>query len=397
MTKRRSVTAYRNAADFLTSISFNLISSTEELYQSNQVVFSCRHGHTTTLCRQSFNNKRDRYKNSPHEFCYTCLRVKDLSIKKPARTKVILEIFKSYSHVFISLHDDLKQIEYQCGNCGSDGITNFGAISRSGYTGKCRHCQNDTRRASFDQVRLSVENIGFELMMNADEYKTNKDITIGCSKCHIKHEHRALHDLKRRLIKHYHCLNCGDGVSGKFITLVPDSELCYRCYCYANPDKEKPFRFNYKLKENVFVEYFKDYMKTAHVSVDFQEPVYDKQISNSCSKRRPDVLVDCYTHVIILELDENQHTGYSCETKRLCEIYEDLGQRPIVFLRLNPDSYTDESGKHKSCFIYTKTGQIKTNAKEWKNRCQKIFSTTIYHMHHIPTKSIQIELFFFST
>lgn len=44
-----------------------------------------------------------------------------------------------------------------------------------------------------------------------------------------------------------------------------------------------------------------------------------------CSKRRPDILIDLETHLIIIEVDENQHKGYSCENKRIMEISQDLG------------------------------------------------------------------------
>ena len=54
-----------------------------------------------------------------------------------------------------------------------------------------------------------------------------------------------------------------------------------------------------------------------------------------------------------VEVDENQHTEYNttCENKRLCELYQDFGYVPIVFVRFNPDSYIDANGtKVTSCF-----------------------------------------------
>jgi hypothetical protein len=39
--------------------------------------------------------------------------------------------------------------------------------------------------------------------------------------------------------------------------------------------------------------------------------------------RRPDILIDCGTHVIIVEVDENCHKSYesTCENKRICALY----------------------------------------------------------------------------
>ena len=47
---------------------------------------------------------------------------------------------------------------------------------------------------------------------------------------------------------------------------------------------------------------------------------FDKVIPNGCSKRRPDVMIDCGTHVISVEIDELKHSSYEsiCENKRIC-------------------------------------------------------------------------------
>ena len=53
-------------------------------------------------------------------------------------------------------------------------------------------------------------------------------------------------------------------------------------------------------------------------------------------------------HIIIVEIDENAHINYdsSCENKRLMELSQDLGFRPIVFIRFNPDDYIDKEGNN---------------------------------------------------
>ena len=64
------------------------------------------------------------------------------------------------------------------------------------------------------------------------------------------------------------------------------------------------------------------------------------------------------SHIIIIEIDENAHTDYdcSCENKRLMEISQDLGFRPIVFIRFNPDDYVDKDGNNiKSCWKLNRT------------------------------------------
>jgi hypothetical protein len=71
-----------------------------------------------------------------------------------------------------------------------------------------------------------------------------------------------------------------------------------------------------------------------------------KQIDGGCSKRRPDLLYDMYTHVIIVENDENSHKTYDeiCENKRMMQLFEDLGNRPIVFIRFDCGNYIKNGG-----------------------------------------------------
>ena len=97
--------------------------------------------------------------------------------------------------------------------------------------------------------------------------------------------------------------------------------------------------------------------------------VFDKRVDGGCSLRRPDVRIEYHTHTIIVECDENAHKGYSCENKRTMEIFEDLGSRPIVFIRFNPDKY-----QGNTCFKTTTTG-LSLDKKEWKTRIITLVET----------------------
>lgn len=77
---------------------------------------------------------------------------------------------------------------------------------------------------------------------------------------------------------------------------------------------------------------------------DLSEFIHDKITADNhsvCGKYRPDIVYDCGTHFVIVEIDENQHSQYekSCEETRMNNIMLGLGL-PTVFLRFNPDSYT---------------------------------------------------------
>ena len=86
---------------------------------------------------------------------------------------------------------------------------------------------------------------------------------------------------------------------------------------------------------------------------------------------------------IIVEVDENQHIHYgtSCENKRMMILSQDVGHRPIIFIRFNPDSYTNiNNEKVRSCWSITKkTGIVKIEYKrDWNNRLECLKEQIIY-------------------
>lgn len=121
---------------------------------------------------------------------------------------------------------------------------------------------------------------------------------------------------------------------------------------------------------------------------------------HSCSKRRPDLLLDLAFQVIIIEIDEHAHNSYdtTCENKRLMEISKDLNHRPIVLIRFNPDSYVDVSGKKiPSCFTTDINGitKPKKDTKEMDKRVSKLIKTITHWIEKKTEKTIeQVQLFF---
>jgi hypothetical protein len=129
---------------------------------------------------------------------------------------------------------------------------------------------------------------------------------------------------------------------------------------------DKPVSQNYKTKEYAVVEYIKAKYPTFNW-------ISDKIINGGCSKRRPDLLLDLLYQVIIVEIDENQHINYdcSCENKRVMQLSQDLGHRPIIFIRFNPDGYNKNGTTITSCWGQNKKGICvvkKTKKEEWSQR-----------------------------
>ncbi len=166
------------------------------------------------------------------------------------------------------------------------------------------------------------------------------------------------------------------------------SSYCARCYFYLNPDD--PRIRNYKTKEHAFM---------IPLSEHYPEMVLDKVIQGGCSKRRPDGLLDRLTHSIIIEIDEDQHISYDslCNNRRNMELFTDLGNRPVVFIRLNPDSYKVNGKCIKGVFTQSKSGELKINKKEFEKRKAALFDTVEQYLTQCPDKAISMIELFYST
>jgi len=173
-------------------------------------------------------------------------------------------------------------------------------------------------------------------------------------------------------------------------TIVKDKYegYCLRCYMYLFPDK--PITRNYKTKEYSTVEFVKNnFPKYNWIS--------DKIIQGGCSKRRPDLLLDLDYQIIIVEIDENQHIDYdcSCENKRIMELSQDLGHRPIVFIRFNPDDYLNGKINITSCWGIDGKGFCvvkKSKKNEWNKRLETLKSQIEYWSNPINKTNKTIEI-----
>jgi hypothetical protein len=178
-------------------------------------------------------------------------------------------------------------------------------------------------------------------------------------------------------------------------TLVQEKYDGYCLFCYMNLFPDKPVSRNYKTKEYAVVEY----VKTKFPNHSW---IADKIVNGGCSKRRPDLLLDLLYQIVIVEVDENQHTEYdcSCQNKRIMELSQDLGHRPIVFIRFNPDDYEKEGTNITSCWGQDKKGicVIKKSKKyEWTQRLNVLEEHINYWINpaNITNKTIEtIQLFY---
>ena len=166
----------------------------------------------------------------------------------------------------------------------------------------------------------------------------------------------------------------------------------YHClFCFVHLFPHSPLTRNYKTKEASVVEF----VKTTFPQYTW---INDKRVQDGCSRRRPDLLLDLGDQVLIIEVDENQHLDYdcSCENKRVMELSQDVGHRPIVFIRFNPDSYVVEGQKVPSCWCLNEDGLcILRNKPDWERRLDALKQQMEYWIQERTPKTIEVVQLFY--
>lgn len=111
-------------------------------------------------------------------------------------------------------------------------------------------------------------------------------------------------------------------------------------YC-AHLFPDRPVSRNYKTEERLVEKAVKSMLEEEFPHI---LSTFNKSVSRGCSKKRPDTFVDAFTHVIFGKVDKEQHN-----TKDYCYRENQRTMRYIIFVRLNPNSFTNATGiKHSS-------------------------------------------------
>jgi hypothetical protein len=262
-------------------------------------------------------------------------------------------------------------------NCIHEGCRKIPNYNEEGHTSGL-YCSEHKKCG---MVNVKSKTCIYELCKKQPTYNNEGDTkALYCS----EHKKEGMVDVKHLTCKTYLCS-----------TRVTEKYDGYCRFCYMNLFPDKPVSRNYKTKEYSVVEY---------VKTNFPEMswVADKIVNSGCSRRRPDLLLDLGYQVIIVEVDENQHIDYdcSCENKRIMELSQDVGHRPIVFIRFNPDEYEKDGTNISSCWGCDKTGLCvvkKSKKNEWTERLHVLEENINYWINpeNITSKTIEtIQLFY---
>lgn len=314
---------------------------------------------------------------------------------------------KECSGVSICIHDKRRS---RCAECKGGSVCPHQKIKS-----RCAECSGSEMCPHRRRKEICVECIGSQICPH--QLRKSR-----CSECggseiciHGNNKHNCITCHGKNVCEHsklrYQCIDCHgnrtcmhDKRTSACITCTPSSACqhckaisiigsqwkpyCFRCYCVLHPDAIIPRK--YKLKEHHVVDYLKKHFQDTFTMR------FDKIVEGGCSRRRPDVFIDFGSHCLVIEIDENRHVNYTCEEKRMIELYEDIGFRKIVFLRMNPDQYKEGNRKHPSPFRYTRAGILHLEETEFDRRMQHVVERTHVYQHE-PSEPITIEYLFYGS
>ena len=245
-----------------------------------------------------------------------------------------------------------NRIKSKCKECGGGSICEHNRIKSS-----CKECGGSQNCEHGRQKPQCKECVGGSICIHGRQKPHCKECG-GSSICeHGRQKSKCKSCGGSNLCKSTFC-ETRKNINKKY------NGYCTRCYIHLFPDE--PVSRNYKTKEYAVLEFIRNnYPEHTWVN--------DKIVDGGCSKKRPDIFLDLLTHSIIIEIDENQHKTYdNCEIKRINLLFEDLGDRHIVFIRFNPDDYLDKNNnKITSCWGFDRNGLSsvkKSKQFEWGYR-----------------------------
>jgi hypothetical protein len=162
---------------------------------------------------------------------------------------------------------------------------------------------------------------------------------------------------------------------------------CFKCYIDLFPD-DKIVRL-FKIKENLIMNFIK-------LNYSNEKCIFDKQLQN---KLRPDCYINKDNYGIIIECDEHQHKKFSKdEENERMENIQTVINKPIVFIRFNPDNYLLNNKKIMSSFKLNKesnTLEVR-NEKEWNNRLTELKKSIDYWLVNKPDTDLTVKYLFYN-
>lgn len=259
-----------------------------------------------------------RFIDHPAEFCKECapegyIDVKNRKCQEPNCTRQPRFGNVGERPVFCSKHKTSSMINlidrlcsYQKNNLKCTSRVSWGLPGKSPDTCVCHKKDGyvfQPRATCFFKACSNIPVYGIETPLHCEVHKTSEEINL----------------------IHKKCTSC------ELVDLLNDQGICRTC----DPELFEKVR----LRKQNMVKNWIDTLLEKHP--DLPKYVYDRPIDTQCSRKRPDFMFDAKTHILFIEVDENQHSSYtsSCEDARMQELVYSVGMH-CTWLRFNPDCYT---------------------------------------------------------
>lgn len=200
-------------------------------------------------------------------------------------------------------------------------------------------------------------------------------------KCYHCKKDKMVNVVERR------CVKCHYGSQGQTPTNRNRQDgKCYRCWRDSD-DNNKLLAAKFAQKEQIIVKSLKENDKLKHVSFEC-----DKAVGGG-SLRRPDILIRCDSHNVVVEIDENQHnhSSYNDEDVRIIEILYALKSVPLVVIRFNPDSYKEPPKTYRG--LFTAEGNIIRIARTnlYNEAIEQLVKAIDVAINLTPTETLSIQ------
>ena len=225
----------------------------------------------------------------------------------------------------------------------------------------CKHCDKRFKSAGELKTHMKFKhdigvkwyncehcNQRFKKAGNLKEHRANvHDIDVVWHDCeHCDKRFKKAGDLKRHMaavhdIGPYTCDICmgACGSVSEFDSPHGSFYACRTCYKKQTGCRtRKELRMRNYLLENEDLKHLLPWLQRLDSVIG----------GNACTRYRPDALYVGTDLWIQVECDEYQHSGhnYSCEQRRISEIFEETDGKPLIVIRWNPDN----TKTHKTSF-----------------------------------------------
>jgi len=154
--------------------------------------------------------------------------------------------------------------------------------------------------------------------------------------------------------------------------------FCTHCFAHLFPSHPKTQNIRKKSKELQVVSY----ISSKYEGFLHDKPLYVDLNGGCCpSKCRIDLRKLINNTLLCIEIDEEQRS-YHLKEDRYNNLFIDFSGK-YIFIRYNPDKYTDKDGKRKNPFFNTRMDRLEEELRKHMERIEKGENKELVEIHYL--------------